>query len=30
VPDEITDPVAQRWVLEAARRQQADPREWFA
>jgi uncharacterized protein (DUF2225 family) len=30
VPDEITDPVAQRWVIEAARRQQADPREWFA
>ena len=30
VPDEITDPVAQRWVIEAARRLQADPREWFA
>jgi uncharacterized protein (DUF2225 family) len=30
VPDEITDPVAQHWVIEAAQRQQADPREWFA
>ena len=30
VPDEVTDPVAQRWVIEAARRQQTDPREWFA
>ena len=30
VADEVTDPVAQRWIVEAALRQQADPREWFA
>jgi uncharacterized protein (DUF2225 family) len=30
VPDEVTDPVAQRWIIEQARRQQTDPREWFA
>jgi uncharacterized protein len=30
VPDEITDPVAQRWIVEAAHRQRTDPREWFA
>lgn len=30
VPEEVTDPVAQRWVIDIARRQQSDPREWFA
>jgi uncharacterized protein (DUF2225 family) len=30
VAEEVTDPVAQRWVVEAARRQQTDPREWFS
>lgn len=30
VPNEVTDSTAQRWVLEVARRQQTDPREWFA
>ena len=26
----VTDPSGQRWVLEVAKRQQTDPREWFA
>jgi len=30
VPEEVTDPSGQRWVLEVAKRQQTDPREWFA
>lgn len=30
VPDEVVDPDQQRWVLEAARRQQTEPREWFS
>lgn len=30
VPNEVTDSTAQRWVLEVAKRQQTDPREWFA
>jgi uncharacterized protein (DUF2225 family) len=30
VPEEVTDPLGQRWVMEAAHRQQEDPREWFA
>jgi uncharacterized protein (DUF2225 family) len=29
VPDEVIDAVAQRWVLEAARQQRDNPREWF-
>jgi len=29
VPGEIVDPGAQQWVLDAAHRQQTDPREWF-
>lgn len=29
VPAEITLPTRQRWVLDAARQQKADPREWF-
>lgn len=30
VPEEVTDPVGQRWVIDVAKRQQTDPREWFA
>lgn len=30
VADEVIDPLGQRWVMDAARRQQTDPREWFA
>ena len=29
VPDEIVAPVRQRWILEAARQQRDEPREWF-
>jgi uncharacterized protein (DUF2225 family) len=29
VAEEVTDPVAQRWVLDAARQQCLAPREWF-
>lgn len=29
VADEIVDPAAQRWVLDAARQQRDRPREWF-
>jgi uncharacterized protein (DUF2225 family) len=29
VPGEVVDPIAQQWIVEAARRQQLDPREWF-
>jgi uncharacterized protein len=29
VPGEVSDPVAQAWVVEAARRQRDEPREWF-
>jgi uncharacterized protein len=29
VPDEITDPANQQWVVEAARQQRDEPREWF-
>lgn len=30
VPDEITDPATQQWLVDIARRQKDDPREWFA
>jgi len=30
VPGEITDAVAQKWVLDTARQQRDQPREWFA
>ena len=30
VPEEITDPVGQKWVLDSARQQREHPREWFA
>jgi len=29
VPDELVDPVAQQWVIDAARQQLESPREWF-
>jgi uncharacterized protein (DUF2225 family) len=29
VADEVTEPVAQSWVLEAADQQRTEPREWF-
>jgi uncharacterized protein (DUF2225 family) len=29
VPNEITEPATQRWLLDAARQQKADPQEWF-
>ncbi len=29
VPDEVTEPVAQAWVLEVAQQQRKSPREWF-
>jgi uncharacterized protein (DUF2225 family) len=29
VPNEVTDAATQEWILDAARRQQIDPREWF-
>ena len=29
VPDEVTEPVAQAWVLEVAQQQRESPREWF-
>jgi len=29
VPDEVIDAVGQRWVLDAARQQRDNPREWF-
>ena len=29
VPDEITDPKAQQWLLDAAKQQRDCPREWF-
>jgi len=29
VPDEVTEPVAQAWVLEVAQQQRQAPREWF-
>jgi hypothetical protein len=29
VSDEVTEPVAQSWVLEAADQQRTAPREWF-
>ena len=30
VPDEITEPAAQAWVIEVAQQQRRSPREWFA
>ena len=30
VPDEVTDAVAQQWIVDAAYRQRTDPKEWFA
>lgn len=30
VPDEVTNPESQAWVLSAARQQQEQPKEWFA
>jgi uncharacterized protein len=30
VPDEITSPATQQWIIDAARRQESEPREWFA
>lgn len=30
VAEEVTEPVTQSWVLEAARRQQTTPQEWFS
>ena len=30
VPDEITEPAAQAWVIEVAQQQCRSPREWFA
>ena len=29
VAEEVTEPVAQSWVLEAADQQRTEPREWF-
>jgi hypothetical protein len=29
VPDEVTEPTAQEWVLDAASQQKSEPREWF-
>lgn len=29
VPDEVVDPQAQQWVVDAARQQKDSPREWF-
>jgi uncharacterized protein (DUF2225 family) len=29
VPEEMVDSSTQQWILDAARRQQTDPREWF-
>lgn len=29
VPDEVTDPDSQRWIVEVARQQRTHPREWF-
>jgi uncharacterized protein (DUF2225 family) len=29
VPHEVVDPAAQQWIVDAAKRQQNDPREWF-
>ncbi len=29
VPDEVTEPMAQAWVLEVAQQQRKSPREWF-
>jgi hypothetical protein len=29
VADEVTEPVAQSWVLEVAEQQRVQPREWF-
>lgn len=30
VPEEVVDPAGQQWIVEAARRQKEDPREWFS
>jgi len=30
VPDEVSDPERQQWVVDAARQQRDHPREWFA
>jgi hypothetical protein len=30
VADEVTEPIAQSWVLEAADQQRTEPREWFS
>ena len=30
VPDELTHPKSQRWIVDAARQQRDNPREWFA
>ena len=30
VPEEVTEPVAQAWVIEAALQQRQSPKEWFA
>jgi len=29
VVNEVIDPSAQQWIIDATRRQQTDPREWF-
>lgn len=29
VPEEVTDPASQQWIIDAAHQQRTEPREWF-